>query len=88
MEAMNNLMDQVWLLLTTYGMRVVGVIAVLFAAFMAWVYIPSPKFEPAAYEPIRPDYWPTEGFRTCTPEEQGMDSATLLEIADFCQEAR
>jgi CubicO group peptidase (beta-lactamase class C family) len=27
-----------------------------------------------------PDYWPTEGWRTSTPEEQGMDSEKLLEI--------
>ncbi len=65
---------------------ILGVLVVLFGAFTAWVYIPSPKFEPAAYEPITPDYWPTDGFRTSTPEEQGMDSAKLVEMVNIYQE--
>ncbi len=65
---------------------ILGVLVVLFGAFTAWAYIPSPKFEPAAYEPITPDYWPTDGFRTCTPEEQGMDSAKLVEMVNVYQE--
>jgi hypothetical protein len=61
---------------------VIGVIAVLYGALVVYAYIPSPKFEPADYEPIRPDYWPTDRFRTSTPEEQGMDSAKLVEMVD------
>lgn len=34
---------------------------------------------------IGPDYWPTEGWRTSTPEEQGMDSAKLAEMMDYLQ---
>jgi len=34
-----------------------------------------------------PDYWPTDGWRTSTPEEQGMDSERLAEALGFCQEA-
>lgn len=30
-----------------------------------------------------PDYWPTEGWQTSTPEEQGMDSEMLAEMFDF-----
>ena len=26
-----------------------------------------------------PDYWPTKGWKSCTPEEQGLDSAKLAE---------
>jgi CubicO group peptidase (beta-lactamase class C family) len=59
---------------------ILGVIAVLFVGLLALIYIPSPKFEPVAYEPIALDYWPTNGFRTSTPEEQGMDSAVLVEM--------
>jgi len=33
--------------------------------------------------PIERDYWPTEGWRTSTPEEQGMDSEQLAEMMDF-----
>ena len=29
------------------------------------------------YTPVVPDYWPTDGWRISTPEEQGMDSETL-----------
>ena len=61
----------------------VAVIAIIYGALWVWVLIPSPEFEPHAYEPLRPDYWPTDGFRTSTPEEQGMDSEKLLEIHDF-----
>jgi len=34
-----------------------------------------------------PDYWPTDAWRTSTPEQQGMDSARLAEALDFCQKA-
>ncbi|MCP4021902.1 MAG: serine hydrolase [Desulfobacteraceae bacterium] len=29
------------------------------------------------------DYWPTGGWQTSTPEEQGMDSAVLADMLDF-----
>ena len=28
----------------------------------------------------KPEYWPTQGWRTATPESQGMDSALLLDM--------
>ncbi|MDD5083131.1 MAG: serine hydrolase [Dehalococcoidales bacterium] len=31
----------------------------------------------------RYDYWPTRGWRTSTPEEQGMDTGGLIEALDF-----
>ena len=31
-------------------------------------------------------YWPTEGWRTSTPEQQGMDSEKLAELLDYVQE--
>jgi len=61
----------------------VAVIAIIYGALWVWALTPSPQFEPRAYEPLRPDYWPTDGFRISTPEEQGMDSEKLLEIHDF-----
>jgi len=36
--------------------------------------------------PIGPDYWPTEGWRTTTPEEQGMDSEMLAKMIEFIQQ--
>jgi len=65
---------------------IISSIAVLYGALLVYAYIPSPKFEPVVYEPIRPDYWPTEGFRTCTPEEQGMDSTRLVDMVNAYQE--
>jgi len=40
---------------------------------------PSPTPESTAY-------WPTEGWRTSTPEEQGMDSERLADMLDTIQE--
>ena len=33
-----------------------------------------------------PDYWPTEGWRTATPESQGMDSSLLLNMMEVIWE--
>ena len=65
---------------------IIGVLAAAVLGLMALIYIPSPKFEPVVYEPIAPDYWPTEGFLTSIPEEQGMDSNRLLEMVHFYKE--
>jgi CubicO group peptidase (beta-lactamase class C family) len=65
---------------------ILSLLVVLVLGLLALIYIPSPTFEPVAYEPIKPDYWPTEGFRTSTPEEQGMDSAKLVEMVEVYQE--
>jgi CubicO group peptidase (beta-lactamase class C family) len=42
--------------------------------------------EATASAPRAPDYWPTEGWRTSTPEEQGMDSEKLAEALDFIRD--
>jgi len=46
-----------------------SVLVVLSSAFLALVYIPSPKFKLFTYEPVAPDTRPTDGFQTSTPEE-------------------
>lgn len=66
---------------------IVGLLAVVVVGVLALAYIPSPMFEPAVYEPIAPDYWPTDGFQLSTPEEQGMDSAKLVEMVEAYQQA-
>ncbi|NIR67931.1 MAG: serine hydrolase [candidate division Zixibacteria bacterium] len=63
-----------------------SVLVLLCLGFLALVYIPSSKFEPVTYEPIAPDSWPTDGFQTSTPEEQGMDSEKLLEMLTYYEE--
>ena len=37
-------------------------------------------------KPEPPDYWPTEGWRTSTPEEQGVNSERLAEALAFIEE--
>lgn len=61
-------------------------IVVVIVDFLALVYIPSPKFKRLDYEPIEPEYWPTDDFSTSTPEEQGMDSTMLLDMLDYYHE--
>lgn len=46
---------------------------------------PSPTPEPTA-TPDTAEYWPTDGWRTSTPEEQGMDSEQLTAMLEFIQE--
>jgi CubicO group peptidase (beta-lactamase class C family) len=33
-----------------------------------------------------PTFWPTEGWRTSTPEAQGIDSTALVDLIDYVQE--
>ncbi len=42
----------------------------------------SPTAEPTPI-PSEPEYWPTTGWRTSTPEEQGMDSVKLTKMVEF-----
>jgi CubicO group peptidase (beta-lactamase class C family) len=37
-------------------------------------------------QPKEREYWPTSGWKTSTPEQQGMDSAKLLLALEFIQE--
>jgi CubicO group peptidase (beta-lactamase class C family) len=34
---------------------------------------------------VQSGYWPTDGWRTSTPEEQGIDSEALTELIDYLQ---
>lgn len=38
--------------------------------------------------PPTPDYWPTNGWRTSTPEEQGIDSQQLLVALQHAEDAK
>ena len=48
----------------------------------------KPQMQRISYEPVNPDYWPTREWQIATPEEQGMDSAKLLEMVEFYEEER
>jgi CubicO group peptidase (beta-lactamase class C family) len=45
-------------------------------ATLAYIFLPGRGSLPA--QPV-PDYWPTDGWQTSTPEQQGLDSAKLAE---------
>ena len=36
-------------------------------------------------QPKKREYWPTSGWKTSTPKQQGMDSAKLLVADEFIQ---
>jgi CubicO group peptidase (beta-lactamase class C family) len=43
---------------------------------------------PAAPTPKPPEYWPTEGWRSSTPEEQGMDSEMLAQMVEHVKQEK
>jgi len=47
---------------------------------------PMPPTAVPTPTPGGPDYWPTKGWRTSTPEEQGMDSEVLAKMFEFIQQ--
>ncbi len=50
-------------------------VAVAIAAVLIWQAV-----KPSASEVPAPDYWPTTGWRSSTPEAQGIDSDKLTEL--------
>lgn len=54
------------------GVLALGIVAVLVA------FVVIPRLGGTARPPA-PDYWPTEGWQSSTPEAQGMDSALLAD---------
>jgi CubicO group peptidase (beta-lactamase class C family) len=52
-------------------------------AFMLIVFVAG--CAPASRKPVPPAYWPTGGWKSSTPEEQGMDSENLSQMADQIQ---
>lgn len=54
------------------GVLALGVVVAL-AALVVFPLLNGDK-------PAKPDYWPTDGWRSSTPEEQGIDSNKLAEV--------
>ncbi len=75
---MNAHRNRKWLLLTG------SVVALGAVAAIAWYFIPS--LHPGTASPPAADYFPTNGWRTSTPEEQGFDSVKLSEGLQAMQE--
>lgn len=58
----------------------------ILAALVVLSAFPGVVGERPVSTPRAPDYWPTEGWRTSTPEEQGMDSEFLAQAISFVRE--
>jgi CubicO group peptidase (beta-lactamase class C family) len=56
----------------------------VFLALLLGMTACSEKATPTTAAPT-PSYWPTEGWRTSAPEEQGMDSETLADMLEVIQ---
>jgi CubicO group peptidase (beta-lactamase class C family) len=65
------------------GLPVLTVLVLVVGAVAAWVL--TPGLRPPAQVP-EPEYWPTSGWRTSTPEEQGYRSEKLAQILQSIQE--
>ena len=66
------------------GLWVLGGLALIGFGLLAWVFTPGLR-QPVAVP--APDYWPTDGWQTTTPEEQGFDSLKLAEGLSTVQKA-
>jgi len=60
-----------------------GKIGFLIFAFILFLSLTQ---QPICAQSIKRDYWPTDGWKTSTPEQQGMDSAKLGIAVEFIQE--
>jgi CubicO group peptidase (beta-lactamase class C family) len=70
---MNTSRNRKWLLLAC------GIIAIAAIGALVWYFIPSAPPNNQVLQPVA-DYYPTRGWRTSTPEEQGFDSAKLAKM--------
>jgi hypothetical protein len=74
--------------ITTISILSLIIILVLFISLGIVIPNYGPQMQQIFYEPDHPDYWPTQEWQIATPEEQGMDSAKLLEMVEFYEEQR
>lgn len=65
------------------GLSVVAVLVLVGGVALGWLV--TPGLRPPVQVP-EPDYWPTAGWRTSTPEEQGYSSETLAQALQAIQE--
>jgi CubicO group peptidase (beta-lactamase class C family) len=64
---------------------IIAVAAVALFIILAVIFVPKLVKPEQASEP---DYWPTHGWQTSTPEEQGMDSVKLAEVIEKIQDQK
>ena len=63
---------------------IVTVLVIMTVGIIISLYRPS--MAPISYEASPLDYWPTNEWKTSTPEEQGMNSSKLIEMIEFYKE--
>ena len=66
------------------SLSLIAVLVLVVGAVSAWIL--TPGLRPPAEVP-EPEYWPTAGWRTNTPEEQGYRSEKLAQMLQSIQEA-
>ena len=64
------------------------ILLVIVSISLGIVITNKPQMQQISYEPVNLDYWPAQEWQIATPEEQGMDSAKLLEMVEFYEEER
>jgi CubicO group peptidase (beta-lactamase class C family) len=65
----------------------VGLLSVFVLSRTVPTTIAAPMLTPTQ-EATPSTYWPTQGWRTSSPEEQGMDSQKLAQMLDFVQQQK
>ena len=75
--------------------RKLGIAFILIAFLVGCAPAETPPSEisptgasPASSTPAPPAYWPTDGWRSTAPEEQGMDSEKLAQMVEHIQQEK
>ena len=68
---------------TRVSARVLTFIAITYLVFLTGSFLYQNTM---AYSSPERDYWPTDGWRTSSPEDQGMSSERLQEMMDYIEE--
>ena len=58
-------------------------VALLLSLCIPSIVAPNPVWAASPAQNRAPDYWPTDGWLTATPESQGMSSALFQEVQDY-----
>ena len=67
---------KLWIAALSGAVLTIAALVIFKLGSLAWIFTAGLR------EPVQvpePDYWPTDGWRTTSPEEQGFDSAKLAE---------
>ena len=74
--------------ITTIGILSLIILLLLLMTLGIVITNYGPQMRQISYESVSLDYWPTQEWQIATPEEQGMDSAKLLDMVEYYEEQR